>query len=59
MQELTRFDEKTTINKISLRQLTRTFENWELNRIINEERVKELYSAYENRNIGILTSQFR
>lgn len=52
-------NQTTTLVKMSLRKLVTTINDWDENRTLDDSKVKEILKGYENRDIALLTSQFR
>lgn len=59
MELLSDINNTTKLYKIKLRTLIQKFSSWNENRSINDKKVEEIYTAYENKDIALLTSQFR
>jgi hypothetical protein len=52
-------NQNTSLVKMSLRKLVTTINNWDENRTLDDNKVKEILKGYENKDITLLTSQFR
>lgn len=59
MELIYKIDNNTRLIKMNLRHLIQKFESWSENRILNEDKIKKISTAYENNDIGLLTSPFR
>ena len=52
-------NQTTTLVKMPLRKLVTTISNWDENRTLDDSKVNEILKGYENKDIALLTSQFR
>lgn len=56
---ISQINENTNLIKMSLRSLVQQIENWDENRVLNEDKISEIINSYKKRDIALITALFR
>ena len=58
-QVICQVNDNTKLIRIPLRSLVQEIEDWDENRVLDEDKVNEIVSSYKKRDIALITSLFR
>jgi len=56
---MSQINDKTKLVKMTLRSLVQEIEDWDENRVLNEDKIIEIIKNYKKRDIALITSLFR